>query len=152
MLYLVLLQLKKQIVKQCVFFYFMFLINGCPTSIKEKAMSVLLFDTFNGCSSPIKEMNRLIWNGMSSIYYWKKLTFSKHRFSRKENLKKYTNFEEQKSTNYIRGNLQLSFTYKTVSQISFKWFCSEDKRLLSKFLRKGGKFQGHNERFPTCLG
>ena len=29
-------------------------------------MSVLLFDTFNGCSSPIKETNRLIWNGMLS--------------------------------------------------------------------------------------
>ena len=27
-------------------------------------MSVLLFDTFNGCFSPIKEINRLIWNGM----------------------------------------------------------------------------------------
>ena len=29
-------------------------------------MSVLLFDTFNGCSSPIKETSRLIWNGMLS--------------------------------------------------------------------------------------
>ena len=27
-------------------------------------MSVLLFDTFNGCFSPIKEINRLKWNGM----------------------------------------------------------------------------------------
>ena len=32
-------------------------------------MSVLLFDTFNGCSSLVKEINRLIWNGMSNIYY-----------------------------------------------------------------------------------
>ena len=48
--------------------------------------------------------------------------------------------------------LQLSFVYKTVSQISFKLFCSGDKRLLSEFLRKWGWFQGHNERFPKYLG
>ena len=44
--------------------------------------------------------------------------------------------------------LQLPFTYKTVSQISFNLFCSGDKRLLSEFVRKWGQFQGHNERFP----
>ena len=44
--------------------------------------------------------------------------------------------------------LQLSFVYKTMSQISFKLFCSEDKRFLAEFLRKWGWFQGHNERFP----
>ena len=67
----------------------------------------------------------------------KKLTLSKLQFSRKENLKKCTNFEEQKGTRYIRGNvyilhyrLQLPFVNKTVSQISFKLFCSRDKRLL----------------------
>ena len=48
--------------------------------------------------------------------------------------------------------LQLFFVYKTVSQISFKVFCSGDKRLLSEFFRKGGWFQGHNERFPKYLG
>ena len=42
---------------------------------------------------------------MSNIYYWEKLTFSKLRFSRKENLKKCTSFEEQKGTRYIRGNV-----------------------------------------------
>ena len=50
-------------------------------------MSVLLFDAFNECSSPIKEINRLIWNGMSNIYCWEKLMFSKYRFSRKGDLK-----------------------------------------------------------------
>ena len=56
-------------------------------------MSILLFDEFNGCSTSIKEINRLIiWKGMSNIYYWEKLTFSKLRFSRKENLKKCANF------------------------------------------------------------
>ena len=67
-------------------------------------MCVLLFDVFNGLSSSIKELNRLIWKGMSNIYCWEKLTFSKLRFSQKENLKKCTNFEEQKGTSYIQGN------------------------------------------------
>ena len=48
--------------------------------------------------------------------------------------------------------LQLSFVYKTVSQISFNLFWSGDRRLLSEFLRKWGWFQGHNERFPKYLG
>ena len=39
-----------------------------------------------------------------------------------------------------------------MSQISFKLFCSGDKRLLSEFLRKWGWFQVHNERFPKYLG
>ena len=69
-----------------------------------KAISVLLFDVFNWCSGSIKEINRLIWKGMSNIYYWEKLTFSKLQFSRNENLKKYTNLEEQKGTRYIQGN------------------------------------------------
>ena len=69
-----------------------------------KAISVLLFDVFNWCSGSIKEINRLIWKGMSNIYYWEKLTFSKLQFSRNENLKKYTNLQEQKGTRYIQGN------------------------------------------------
>ena len=72
-----------------------------------KAMSLFLFDAFNGCFSSIKEINRLIWKGISSIYCWEKLTFSKLWFSRKENLKKCTNFEEQKGTRYIRGNVYI---------------------------------------------
>ena len=71
-------------------------------------MPVLLSDVFNRCSSSIKEINRFIWKGMSHIYYWEKLTFSKLPFSRKENLKKCTNFEEQKGTRYIQGNV---YTY-----------------------------------------
>ena len=42
---------------------------------------------------------------MSNIYYWEKLTFSKLRFSLKENSKKCTISEEQKGTRYIRGNV-----------------------------------------------
>ena len=44
------------------------------------------------------------------------------------------------------------FRLQNVSQISFKLFCSWDKKLLSEFLRKWGLFQGHNERFPKYLG
>ena len=47
---------------------------------------------------------------MSNIYYWEKLTFSKLLFSRKENLKKCTSFEEQKGTRYIRGNVYFGIT------------------------------------------
>ena len=50
-------------------------------------------------------MDVLLSKGMSNIYYWQKLTFSKPRFSGKENLKKCTSFEEQKGTSYIRGNV-----------------------------------------------
>ena len=48
--------------------------------------------------------------------------------------------------------LQVSFIYKTMSQISFNLFCSRDKRLLSEFLRSWGWFQGNNEPFPKYLG
>ena len=37
--------------------------------------------------------------------------------------------------------IQLSFFYKTVSQISFNLFCSGDKRLLSEFLK--AEIHGH---------
>ena len=106
-------------------------------------MCVLLFDTFNGCSSSIKELNRLIWKGMSNIYYWEILTFSKLWFSLKENLKKCANFKEQKRYKvysrerlYWHYRLQHSFVYKSLSQISFKLFCSGDKRLLSDIILK----------------
>ena len=46
-----------------------------------------------------------IYFWMSNISCWKKLTFTKLRFSRKESLKKCTSFEEQKGTRYIRENV-----------------------------------------------
>ena len=70
-------------------------------------MPVLLFDVFNGCSTSIKEINKLIRKGMLNLYYWGKLTFSKLRFCRKMFLKKCTNFEEQKDISYIRGNVYI---------------------------------------------
>ena len=45
-------------------------------------------------------------------------------------------------------HLQLS----TMPQISFNLFCSENKRLLSVFLRTWCWFQGHNKRFSKYLG
>ena len=75
-----------------------------------KAKIVLLFDVFNGFSISIKEINSLIWKRMSNIYYWEKLIFSKLRFFEKENLKKCTNFEEQKGTTYIRRNVIICIT------------------------------------------
>ena len=97
-------------ISTCVFFYLIFLIDALLQLKKEtgKAMCVLLFDIFSGCSCSIKEINRLIWKGMSNIYYWEKLTFSKLLFSRNQNLKKCTNFEGQKCTRYIRGNVYIS--------------------------------------------
>ena len=46
-----------------------------------------------------------IYFWMSNISCWKKLTFSKLRFSRKESLKKCTSFEEKKGGRYIRENV-----------------------------------------------
>ena len=73
-------------------------------------------------------------------------------------MKKWTSFEEQKVYKVYSRKcllwhycLQLSFVYKIVSQISFNFFCSGDKRLLSDFLRKWGWFHKHNERFPKYL-
>ena len=88
-------------------------------------MCVLLFDTFNGCSSSIKEINRLIWKGMSNIYYWEKLTFSKLQFSRKENLKKCTTFEDQKGRSYIRGDAYIgiiTFSCLSSTKLCLRFF------------------------------
>ena len=115
-------------------------------------MCVLLFDTFNGCSSSIKEINRLIWKGMSNIYYWEKLTFSKLRFSWKENLKKCTNFEEQKGTRYVWGSVYIGIivfsslsSTKSCLRILLSCFVRETKG--NELLRKWGWFQGRNEPF-----
>ena len=89
------LSLKAFFANVMLFYFFMFWIYTCA----------LLFDGFNECSSSITEINRLINKGMSNIYYSDQLTFSKLSFSRKENLKKCTSFEEQKGTKYIRGNI-----------------------------------------------
>ena len=54
---------------------------------------------------------------MSNIYYYEKLTFSKLHFYRKENLKKCTNFEEQKGTRYIRRKVYLALSSSAVVRL-----------------------------------
>ena len=59
-------------------------------------MCVLLFDTFNGCSSSIKEINRLLWTGMSNIYYWKADVLKTSIFSERK-------FEKVQGTKYLQA-------------------------------------------------
>ena len=85
-----------------------------------------------GYSISVKETNRLIWKGMSKVYYWEKLTFSKLRFSRKENLKKCIDFEDQKGTRYIQGNVYICimvFSYLSSTKPCLRF-------LLNCFLRE----------------
>ena len=107
-------------------------------------MCVLLFDAFSECSLVKKKVGK----GVSNIYYWEKLMFSKlvgKEISRKESLKKCTSFEEQKGTRYIRGKVYFGI-------IVFSCLSSTKPGLLSGFLRKWGWFQRHNEHFPKYLG
>ena len=66
------------------------------------------------------------------------------RSSRKENLKKCSNFEDQKGASIFGGTFILAlsssavFSLQNLSQISFKLFCLGNKSRLSKFLRKLG--------------
>ena len=107
----------------------------------------------------LKEINRLISKWMSNIYYWEKLTFSKLRFSRKENLKKCTSSEEQKGTRYIRENVYFvmmifSCLSPTILFLRFllTYFASEIEGFyqssleneVQEFLRKWGSFHGCN--------
>ena len=69
--------------------------------------------------SSIKEINRLISKGVSNIYYSEKLTFSKLRFSRKENLKKYTTFETQKDTGVFEETFILALSSSAVFREAF---------------------------------
>ena len=88
-------------------------------------MCVLSFDVFNGSSTSIKEItSSLIWKGLSNIYYWEKLTFSKLSFSQKESLNKCTNFEEQKGTRYIWGNVYIDinvFSYLSSTKLCLRF-------------------------------
>ena len=83
---------------------------------------------------------------MSNIYYWQKLTFSeltgKVNFSeiKFEEMHKVWKAKSYKVYSWKRlfwdYCLQLSFIYKTVSQVSFKMFFSGDEKLLSEVFRK----------------
>ena len=114
-------------------------------------MHALLFDVFN---SLIKEINRPVKH---LLYYYEKLTFSTILSERKfEEMHYLWRAKWYKVYSWKRlfwhYRLQLSFVYKTVSQISFTFFWSGDRRLLSEFFRQWGWFHVHNERFPKYLG
>ena len=82
---------------------------------------------------------------MSKIYYWEKLTFSKlvgkvnyleRKFEEMHYRWRAIRYKVYSGERLYRHYcLQLSFVYKTVSQISFNLFCLGNKRLL-KFLRE----------------
>ena len=83
-----------------------------------------------------KQINRLISKGMSNIYDWEKLTFSK--------LIGKVNFSERKlegkkvesifGETFILALLSSAvFIYKTVSETSFHLFCSGDIKLTHGF-------------------
>ena len=99
-------------------------------------------------SASIKEIKRLIRKRMSNIYYWEELTFSKLSFSRKENLKKVTNFENQKGTRYIRQNVYIDiivFSCYSSTKLFFRFllncFVREiNKKLPENFQQKGWVF------------
>ena len=106
------------------------------------------------------EINRLISKGMSNIFHWEKLTFSKlarkvnfleRKFEKFHYLWRATRYKVYSRKCLFWHCLQLSFAYKTLSQISFNLFCSGDNRFLSELLRKSGWLQGHNEHFPNIL-
>ena len=63
--------------------------------------------------------------------------------------KRYTGFSGKRL--FWQYYLQLPFVYKTVSQISLKFFCSGDKRLLSEFHRKWGWFRDIINVSPNIL-
>ena len=121
-------------------------LNSRLHSVISKGIYVILFDIFNGCF--LVQLNKLI--------------VVKHLLLRKTDVLKTLILLERKfeDMHYLRRakrykvylgkclfwhyRLQLSFIYKTVSQISFNLFWSGDKRLLSEFLRKWDWFHGHN--------
>ena len=95
-----------------------------------------------------------------NIYYWEKLTFSKFVGKANFSERKFEDMQElwgAKRYQVYSGKrlfwyyyLQVSFVYKTVSQIFLKFLCPGDKKLLSEFLRKWGRFKDINV-FPNIL-
>ena len=65
---------------------------------------------------------------MSNIYCWEKLSLSKLLFSRKENLKKYTSFEEQKKRGIVYfGIIVFSCLSSTKPCLRFRLICFSRK-------------------------
>ena len=125
--------------------------------VTVKAMYVLWFDAFNGFSCSIKEINELIWKGISNIYYWEKL-FSKLQFSRKENLKKCTNFDKQKGTKYIWGNIYIGIivsscllSIKLCLRFLLNCFVQEIKDFYQSYYENKNDFRGIKNISPNIF-
>ena len=79
-------------------------------------------------------------------------TCRKSKFLGKKIWRNALALKSKKVQGIFRETFILASLSSAVSQISFKLFCSGDKRLLSEFLRKWGWFHRLNEGFPKYLG
>ena len=101
--------------------------------------------------SSIKEINKLISRGMSNIYYWEKLTFSKLVWKEiywKENLKKCSSFGKREGTRYIVENVYFGiivFSCHSSTKLCLifllTWFALEIKDFYQSFLRNEADFR-----------
>ena len=73
-------------------------------------MCVFLFDVFNGYSTSVKEINRLIWKGMSNIYYWEKPTFSNFGFLGEKIGRNALTLKSKKVQGIFRGTFILALS------------------------------------------
>ena len=125
--------------------------------------------------SSIKEIKRSISKGISIIYYWKKLIFSKivgkkqkndvlrtrwkkKNISHKKNLKECTSFEEQNGTRYIRINVYFGIIVfwcrsSTKPCLRYFWIClaREIKGFYQSFLRNEVDFGDIMNISPNIL-
>ena len=111
--------------------------------------------------SSIKQTNWLIcvffYLMFLNIYHWEKLTCPKSKFLGKKILRNVLALKSKKVQDIFRKTLfwhyylQLSFVCKTVSQISFKLFCSVDKRLFHSSLGNEVDFMDIMNVSPNIL-
>ena len=80
-------------------------------------MCVLLFDVFNGCSSSIKEINRLIWKGMSNIYYWQEQHSQNLNFLGKKIWRNALTFKSKKVQGIFGWTFILALSSSTVFRL-----------------------------------
>ena len=101
--------------------------------------------------SSIEEINRLTSKGMTFL----KLRFSflsEGKFEEMQLLWRRIRYKVYSGKRlFWRYRLQLSFIYKTDSQISFNLFCSGDKKLLSESLRMWGRFFFFNKQLSGFI-
>ena len=106
------------------------------------------------CFSWIKQINRYVKHLLLRKTDFLKKNFIERKIWRKHYLWRAKRHKLYSGKHlFWHYRLQLSFVYKTVSQISFNLLWSEDRRLLSEFSRKWGWSHRHNESFyQSSLG